>query len=231
MPRLVLFDIDGTLVSSRGGIGRRAISRVMTELHGAPVEVSVEECAGRPDPQIIRRVLERLGRPAEEIDALLPAALTRYLDALEAAYSPEAGAFCYPGVEALLARLGGAPGITLGLLTGNHVRGARIKLAPFGLDRYFPFGAFGSDHEERPALASLAVARAKERTGLDFRGKDVVVIGDTVLDVRCGRHLGVTAIAVATGPTGRPELEAEGADLVVDSLEPTPALLEAILGS
>ena len=96
MPRLVLFDIDGTLVSSRGGIGRRAISRVMTELQEAPVEVTVEECAGRPDPQILRLVLKRLGVADGKAEGLLPQLMTRYLDLLEQTYSIWAGAFCIP---------------------------------------------------------------------------------------------------------------------------------------
>ena len=230
MPRLVLFDIDGTLVSSKGGIGRQAISRVMGEIHGAPVEVTPEECAGRPDPQIVRNVLRRLGYTEERASALLPRAMGLYLDRLEATYSIRAGAYCYPGVQDLLAFLASESGVVLGLLTGNHERGAGIKLRPFGLDRYFPFGAFGSDHEERPRLPAIAVARAKERTGIGFHGKDIVIVGDTVHDVSCGRHLGVTAVAVTTGPASRDELQAEGADLVVDSLAPTEALLEVILG-
>ena len=230
MPRLLLFDIDGTLVSSRGGIGRKAISRVMGEIHGAPVDVTPEECAGRPDPQIVRNVFLRLGYTAEDAAALLPRAMARYLDRLEATYSIRAGAYCYPGVRDLLAFLAGEKDAVLGLLTGNHERGAGIKLRPFGLDRYFPFGAFGSDDEERPRLPAVAVARAKERTGIDFRGKDIVIVGDTVHDVSCGRQLGVTAVAVTTGPTTRKELEAEGADLVVDSLAPTEALVSALLG-
>lgn len=230
MPRLVLFDIDGTLVSSRGGIGRQAISRVISDLHGRPVEVTAEECAGRPDPQIVRNVLSRLGEPPTRIAGLLPVAMTRYLDALEATYSPEAGAYCHDGASDLLADLHGRPDVVLGLLTGNHERGARIKLAPFGLDRYFPFGAYGSDREERSELPAIAVARAFERTGIAFRGKDIVVVGDTVHDVRCGRHLGVTAVGVTTGPASRQELLAEGADFVADSLAPTPALLAALLG-
>ena len=230
MPRLVLFDIDGTLVSSRGGIGRRAISRVMSGLHGAPVEVSVEECAGRPDPQIVRRVFERLGYGREEAQALLPRALGLYLDALEATYSEQAGAYCHAGVPELLARLEGESGLVLGLLTGNLERGARIKLGPFGLNRHFPFGAFGSDHEERHLLPAVAVERALRTTGTRFEGKDIVIIGDTVHDVRCGRHLGVTAVAVASGPTSREDLAAEGPDFLADDLRPTPGLLEAILG-
>ena len=231
MPRLVLFDIDGTLVSSRGGIGRQAISRVMSDLHGAPVDVTPEECAGKPDPQIVRNVLRRLGHPAAEAQRLLPDCLTRYLDRLEATYSEAAGAYCHDGVMTLVERLAARKDVTLGLLTGNLERGARIKLGPFGLNPRFPFGAYGSDREDRMELGPVAVERALAHTGVAFRGKDIVIIGDTQHDVRCARPVGGTAVAVATGPVRRETLAAENPDFLCDSLVPTEALLEAILGS
>ena len=230
MPRLVLFDIDGTLVSSRGGIGRMAISRVMTDLHGSAVEVTTEECAGKPDPQIVRGVLTRLGYGPADVLRLLPEVVSRYLDRLEETYSEQAGAYCHEGALELVDLLAARQDVTLGLLTGNIERGARIKLEPFGLNPRFPFGAYGSDRENRLELGPIAVERARQHTGKEFRGKDIVVIGDTVHDVRCARPVGGTAVAVATGPVSRHVLAAEGPDFLCDSLAPTPALLKAILG-
>ena len=230
MRRLVLFDIDGTLVSSHGGIGRVAISRVMTDLHGAAVDVTVEDCAGKPDPQIVRNVLIRLGYGPDDVSRLLPETVSRYLDRLEATYSEAAGAYCHEGVPELVGLLAARKDVTLGLLTGNIERGARIKLGPFGLNPHFPFGAYGSDRENRMELGPIAVERARAHTGIDFRGKDIVVIGDTQHDVRCAGPVGGTAIAVATGPVSREALAAENPDFLCDSLVPTEALLGAILG-
>jgi phosphoglycolate phosphatase len=120
--------------------------------------------------------------------------------------------------------------VTLGLLTGNLERGARLKLAPPDYNRYFPFGAFGSDSADRYALPPIAVNRALERTGRRFEGKSIVIVGDSVHDVACGRSLGVRAVAVATGPTRPERLAAEGPDAILESFADTSAAVGAILG-
>ena len=120
--------------------------------------------------------------------------------------------------------------MTLGLLTGNLERGARLKLEPPDFNRYFPFGAFGSDSADRYRLPAIAVARAKERTGRAFTGKSVVVVGDSVHDVGCGRSLGVRSVAVATGITSTERLAAEKPDALMADFSDTKRALEAILG-
>jgi phosphoglycolate phosphatase len=135
-----------------------------------------------------------------------------------------------PGIPKLLERLAEDEGVTLGVLTGNLEPCARAKLAPLKLNTYFPFGAFGSDHEQRRALPAIAVERAYRATGRRFSGKNIVIVGDTVFDVRCGQGLGVRAVAVASSATPRETLQAEGPDALIDNFGDVEAAVAAILG-
>ena len=135
-----------------------------------------------------------------------------------------------PGISALLAELARDPRVTLALLTGNLERGARLKLAPPDYNRYFPFGAFGSDSADRYALPRIAVDRAREHTGRLFEGKSVVIVGDSIHDVACGRALGVRSVAVATGITSPERLAAENPDALRMDFSDTRSAIEAILG-
>jgi phosphoglycolate phosphatase-like HAD superfamily hydrolase len=135
-----------------------------------------------------------------------------------------------PGVTELLAALDARDDVTLGLLTGNLVEGARAKLEAVGIDpRIFVVGAFGSDHELRPELPAIAQRRAREVLGIEVQGRDVVVIGDTPADVECGREIGARAIGVATGRYSTNELAAHGAAAVFSDLTDTDAIVRAIV--
>ena len=118
----------------------------------------------------------------------------------------------------------------LGLLTGNLEPCARLKLEPIGANRYFAFGAYGSDDEDRYRLPAVALARARETSGIAFEGRDAVIVGDSVHDVLCGRALGVRAVAVATGKTAPATLADAHPDALVADFSDTAAGLGAILG-
>lgn len=120
-----------------------------------------------------------------------------------------------PGIRESLAALSGADGVFLGLLTGNIEAGARVKLRPFGLDSYFPLGAFGDDHEDRNKLLPIAAERFHRRYQREIAFRDCVVIGDTPRDVECAKIHGAFAVAVATGPYSYESLAASGADMVL----------------
>jgi phosphoglycolate phosphatase-like HAD superfamily hydrolase len=122
------------------------------------------------------------------------------------------------------------PGVSLGLLTGNLEPCARLKLEPIGANRFFAFGAYGSDDEDRHRLPAIALARAREATGLAFSGEDVVIVGDSVHDVLCGRGLGTRAVAVATGRTPRAVLAEAGPDALLPDFSDTAAGVRVILG-
>lgn len=226
--RLVLFDIDGTLLSA-GKASRRALVLALTEVFGSAGPVDAYEYSGKTDPQIVRELMTADGFDGKEVDARMPQALALYRAALEKMIRPEEVRE-KPGVTRLVRRLADDPRATLALLTGNLEPCARIKLGPLDLNALFPFGAYGSDHADRYRLPAIAVRRADELLGVRFEGKRVVVVGDSIHDVRCGRSIGVRAVAVATGPTPRGILAAEAPDALVDDFSDTEASVEAILG-
>jgi phosphoglycolate phosphatase len=230
--RLVLFDIDGTLLSA-GRVARDAILRSLKTSYGWDYRPDHEDrgkfdFSGKTDPQIVRElVMEEVG--PERFQKDLPRALELYLEELERQLAPGT-VVPKPGISELLVRLAADPRVTLGLLTGNLERGARLKLAPPDFNRYFPFGAFGSDSADRYQLPPVAVDRALAHTGRRFAGKSVVIVGDSIHDVACGREIGVKAVAVATGLTSVERLAAEGADAVFDDFTDTRRAFDAIVG-
>jgi phosphoglycolate phosphatase-like HAD superfamily hydrolase len=224
--RLVLFDIDGTLLSA-GRAARDSILAALSAVLGWRGSADGNDFSGKTDPQILRElVLDSVG--PERFETTLDAVLDRYVEELERRLTPEA-VVPKPGVPALLERLAREPNVTLALLTGNIERGARMKLEPPGFNRYFAFGAFGDDSADRYRLPTFAVARARQRTGRDFSGRSVVIIGDSVHDVACGRSLGARAIAVSTGPTPAEKLAAERPDALFADFSDVAAAAEAIL--
>jgi len=228
MKRLVLFDIDGTLLSAVGVSGR-AFEAALQEVFGTVGDVEHYDYSGKTDPQIVRDLMRGAGLADREIDARMGGMLERYRVLLGERLRPE-HVQAKPGVSALLEALASDPRVTLALLTGNLEPNARMKLAPLGVNHYFAFGAFGSDHEDRRRLPAVAVARAHEAVGERFLGKRVVIVGDSIYDVLCGRHLGVRAVAVATGRTTAEELRKVKPDAVLPSFEDREASVRAILG-
>lgn len=228
MRRLVLFDIDGTLLSA-GGAGARALRDALMEVFGETGPIGAYRMAGRTDPQIVRELMTATGRTVEEIEGRYAVLWDAYLRNLRDEVA-RARVQALPGVPALLDRVeaGGEPTL-LGLLTGNVQEGARLKVDAAGLGfGRFRVGAYGSDHWQRPALPAVAVRRARALTGLDFAGKEIVVIGDTPLDIACGEHLGVRTIAVATGGHPAEELAACGPDFLFGDLSDVDAVWRAI---
>jgi phosphoglycolate phosphatase-like HAD superfamily hydrolase len=227
--RLVLFDIDGTLLWSDGA-GRRAITRALAEVFGetGPPEHRFD---GKTDPQIVREMMRMAGRADADIDERMPPLFARYVACLEEELrEPSHHAKPLPGVVDLLDALSERTDVALGLLTGNLVEGARVKLRAVGIDpEIFRVGAFGSDHEHRPELPAIAQRRAREILGIDVPGRHVIVIGDTPADIQCGRSIGARAIGVATGRYGMDDLGAHGAVSVFADLTDTWAVIEAIL--
>ena len=231
-PVLVLFDIDGTLLSA-GRVARESILVALERAYGWQIEPqhwdrSRHDFSGKTDPQIVRELVSDSVGP-ELCEEQLPRALEMYLEELAKRLEPGT-VVTKPGIPELLARLEADPRVTLGLLTGNLERGARIKLADPGLNEYFPFGAFGSDSADRYELPELAVRRGREMTGMTFTGKSVVIVGDSVHDVACGRSVGVRAVAVATGPTTIETLAAERPDVLLPDFSDVDRAFEAIAG-
>lgn len=228
MRRLVLFDVDGTLLSA-GRAGKRAVREALLEVYGTAGAVEGYSFAGRTDPQIVRELLSAGGMEPARIEAGMEAMWRAYVRNLEREVARAEVRAC-PGVHPLLERVEAAGnGVVLGLLTGNVVDGARLKLERAGIGfRRFRVGAYGSDHADRPELPAVAVARAEALTGHRYREKEIVIVGDTPLDVACGERLGVRTVAVATGGHSAEELAACGPDHLFRSLADTDRVWEAI---
>jgi phosphoglycolate phosphatase-like HAD superfamily hydrolase len=225
--RLVLFDIDGTLITD-GGAAREAFAEALTAVYGFDGDVGRYDFSGRTDPQIARMILRDSGWTEEAVDARLPSLWDHYLGGL--ARNAPGRVRALAGVEALLDRARADERLTIALLTGNIEPGARLKLGAIGLNEFFPFGAFGSDSPRREELPPVAVERAERASGQRFTGRDVVIIGDSIWDVRCGVPHGATTIAIASGKTAAEALQAEKPDHFFESAEDVDAILAAIAG-
>ena len=227
MPKLVLFDIDGTLVLT-GGAGIRAMNRAAETVMGQADVFAGVPVAGRTDWIILHDALAKLGRDLD--DDLFQRFRHQYLiDLREAILERGTGTKAVmPGVRPLLDELQRSNGMALALLTGNFQEAARIKLEHFDLWRYFACGAFGDDAADRNALVPFAVDRARGCGVGDVPYSDVVVIGDTPNDVACARAVGARAIAVATGTYSVEQLRETGAPVVLQDLSDTARVMDLL---
>ena len=229
--KLVLFDIDGTLLASEGA-GKRAITRALKEIFGSsgPDDYHYD---GKTDPQIVRELMKLDGKDDKAIDTRMPAVLNLYIENLnyELRAPDRKAPRTLAGVGKLLDALEARSDVVLGLLTGNIERGARLKLDAVGIEfSRFRVGAYGSDHERRPQLPAIARERCRRQTGAFLNGADVVVIGDTPDDLQCGRSIGASAFGVATGRFSVSELLEHKPVAAFEDLSDTEDVLEAILG-
>lgn len=229
--RIVLFDIDGTLLRS-GGVGRVAMERALTGVFGAPGS-SDYRYDGKTDRQIVRETMRLEGLTDEQIDARMGEILVAYVSALEMELaSGQRNVLLLDGVTELLDELEKEPRVVIGLLTGNIHQGARAKLTAAGIDpARFRVTAFGSDHEMRPELPAVAQRRASELLGVEVQGNKVIIVGDTPADIQCGEAIGARAIGVATGRYTVDELAEYNPYAVFESLADTPAVLESIMNA
>ncbi len=225
--KLICFDIDGTLLWTDGA-GRRAIHRAMLDVLGTAGPIDSFRFDGRTDGEIVLRLAGSAG--IETNEALTGRVLTRYVEHLAGELArPGHRTKVYPGVGELLDALEARDDCVLGLLTGNVVDGARLKLRSGGIDpERFRVGAYGSDSHVRTELPAIARSRA-EALGISLRGADVVIIGDTPSDVQCGQGIGARGIGVGTAAYTVTDLLGAGAAAAFGDLSDTAAVVEAIL--
>jgi phosphoglycolate phosphatase len=226
--KLVLFDIDGTILWSDGA-GRRAMTEALMNVFGGagPTDYHYD---GKTDPQIVRDLMRADGHTDDIIDERIDPLMQRYLGGLERELAGGTRAHVFDGVRDLFDLLEERGDVILGLLTGNLREGAAIKLRAAGIDiSRFKVCAFGSDHHARAELPALAQRRAKEDLGLDIPGDHVFVIGDTPADITCGQGIGARAIAVATGRYTPEELARHHPYALFSSLADTAAVMKVIV--
>jgi len=222
--RLLLFDIDGTILTS-GGAGEGALKDAMRECFGVNEDLAGITLAGATDALIARLLLEKhsIAVSVENTSALLES----YLQHLPRRI-PKHGGRLLPGIVALLDRLKSCGEFTLALLTGNLQRGAKIKLTHYGVWDYFEFGAFADDHHDRNELGHFARARAIDRHKIEFPPERIYVIGDTPRDIECGRAIGAKTVAIATGNYPATVLNEHGPDFLFDDLSDTDRVISAL---
>ncbi len=219
--RLLLFDIDGTLIDS-GGAGLQSLKDVLQQQFGVTDDLRGVEVAGKTDTVIVHQILRKQNIAVTEENTA--AFLERYLELL-ASELPQRHGRLLPGVEELLPRLQDRRQNVLALLTGNLRRGAQLKLEHYGIWDFFEFGAFADDHHDRNQLGSFAQQRARERHAIDFAAADIDVIGDTPHDIGCGKAIGARTIAVTTGSFSRAQLAAHQPDLIFDDFSNVEAVM------
>ena len=219
----ILFDLDGTLVLT-GGAGMRAFDRAFKEIYGTDGEIKSVNPAGKTDPAILdevcRHFLDRRPTPEER-----EAVFARYVRYLEGEVRDAPGFQVMPGIKPLLEALSRDGRMFLGLGTGNIREGARIKLEPPGLWRYFRFGGFGSDAFDRPGLLARGLKEGRKLLGEGMDFEAVYVIGDTHHDITAGRAIGARTIGVATGPYSVEDLRRERPDRIYEDLSDYRAFL------
>src|ERR1700736_4177141 len=222
--RLLLFDIDGTLIHS-GGAGVEALKQALAERFDIKDDLHDIEIAGMTDSGIVISILNKHKIPTTGENAA--AFLDSYVHFLSLELPRRKGNLL-PGVLELLKKLKTRKHLVLGLLTGNVSRGAQLKLGHYGLWHFFEFGAFADDHHDRNQLGPFSQARAQEKHGYEFRAEQIDVIGDTPRDIACGKAIGARTVAIATGSWPRPELAAHQPDFLFDDLSNVDEVIQTL---
>ncbi|EAT59848.1 HAD hydrolase-like protein [Chlorobium ferrooxidans] len=227
LKKLVLFDIDGTLLSV-GKINRSVLGDALKEVYGTEGSTGTHNFAGKMDSVIMYEVLQSAGLSEEDIAGKFELAKATYIEMFRDLAKPE-DVTLMEGVRELLDELSVRSELMLGLLTGNFEESGRHKLRLPFIDHYFPFGAFADDAKSRNALPPVAVEKAYRMTGRRFSEDEVIIIGDTEHDIACARAHHAKSIAVATGTYSAGELKKHKPDVVLENLCQTDLVISEIL--
>jgi phosphoglycolate phosphatase-like HAD superfamily hydrolase len=223
--KLILFDVDGTLVLT-GGVAVNVMIESISEISGTPVSWNIGDFIGNTDQNIIRTLLHRNGINEVLIADMMDSILERYVHQLTIRLNKDGVVQILDGVEILLKKLKADQQFSLGLLTGNILDSAQIKLSQNGLFDYFPIGAFGNDALKREQLPPFAIQRAEKYYGHFYDRNDIWIVGDSINDIRCAHSNHIRCLAVASGHTIREELELYHPDALVTDLIDTRAITE-----
>lgn len=227
--KLILFDIDGTILNFKYGVAKRLFAELLSDLFGRDVpNDAIPDFWGMTDLQIIREIAYNMGIPYDSILDKIPIIWQKIYSSFEEHTIPE-NVKLLPGVLKLLNILHQRKDILLGLITGNFYENAYLKLRTHNLDVFFPVGAFGSDSDDRNNLPPLAIQRANEYKERDlFTTQNTLIIGDTPRDIDCAKAHNIKVLCVATGSISFDELMELGPDYVFEDLSNTNAIIEII---
>jgi phosphoglycolate phosphatase len=229
LKKLVLFDIDGTLLKV-GNINRSILADALMEVYGTAGSTGTHNFAGKMDNSIIYEVLQNAGLSSGEIAAQFDRARATYIEMFRSNTSVS-DVTLLEGVRELLDRLSAYTELLLGLLTGNFEGSGRHKLLLPGIDHYFPFGAFADDGNHRNDLPPVAIEKAHRLCGKKFSDQDIIIIGDTEHDIICARTVNARSIAVASGTYSPPELAKHNPHVLYENLSCTDSVINEILGT
>jgi len=217
MATLFLFDIDGTILTFKHYRSREIFSDMIFKLFNKRVKFeNLPNFAGMTDLQILREIAEEINHPFEEIELKINEIWDNMMPEFQK-HTNEEHIILMPGIIPLLDYLSGCENVSLGLCTGNFRENAYLKLSVFDLGKYFPYGAFGSDHEDRNLLPPVAVKRANEfvKNGI-FDHKNTIIVGDAPRDIECAKVNDMACIITCTGHFSRDELAALKPDHLLD---------------
>lgn len=221
--RLVLFDVDGTLV--RGGAGGRALRSALLQIYALPAGSDGVRYDGKTDPRIVREILSYHGQEDRFTDENVSSLFSLYLSYLREELTEATDFKVLPGAHELVRTLSRRKDFLVGLATGNIEEGARLKLERGGLESFFSFGGFGSDAEDRTELIRVAIERGRQQNGRTHSEKTFVV-GDTPQDIVHGKEAGADTLAVASGNYSLDDLKSYNPDAAVESLQPIEPVVE-----
>lgn len=227
MNKLLLFDIDGTLITGHGKPKKVALDIIRKHFpdfqNGSEVAFN-----GMTDPLIVQSILAANDYQIEMDDPIITKILDDFISELKKYVNPQNPPTILPGISELLEILSKCENIFSGLVTGNVIQGAEIKLAAVGLFHYFKIGAYGSDHWNRNKLPPIAVKRAEHLFGINFDPENIWIIGDSPKDVECAKANNLKCIAVETGKVPAKFLSNAGADIVLANLSDSDYVLDYI---
>jgi phosphoglycolate phosphatase-like HAD superfamily hydrolase len=224
-PKLLLFDIDGTLISTNGVAGKIMLEVLQEEIHQS-IEYDIKVFVGSTDRLILRQFIEKTSVPIKDIDIVIDKVLMKYLSELETKLFLPNKVKMHNGVLNLLERLIDDEFFKMGLLTGNIKAGAHLKLGAVNLGSYFPIGAFGDDAIDRNSLPPIAINRAEKYFGTTFPVQNVWIIGDSPRDIICANSNGLRSMAVASGWNSIEELKEYNPDILLNDLADTDRIIE-----
>lgn len=227
--KLVLFDIDGTMLYC-GSSARESLARALSDITGKEIALHLEDVAGNTDLGIIQHALKPAGMLNGSTEDIVRKVGERYLEILKVEYPKRNDQYLYPGIPELLERTSSHPELRIGLLTGNLIEGAKVKLAKFDIWHHFSIGAFGSDSIDRNELPEIAWDKALTSLGEQYSPEQTIIVGDTPRDALCAKVNGTKVLIFLRREEWRGDIMQQEPIAIMDSSENVDAIMDVLTG-